>query len=120
MLPQARRKGSAANPVDPKKVSISGISSGAFMANQLHIAQNVVNAVLYAFLAAIVGVVIVAVGGGGISAMKPRWEAALEHFDQEKGNVAGQVKQAPSVKDQAKHAAQSAQGGTSQSDTQQF
>jgi hypothetical protein len=34
--------------------------------DQLHVAENVVNAVLYAALAAVVGVVIVAVGGGGI------------------------------------------------------
>ncbi len=35
--------------------------------DQLQIAQNVVNAVLYAALAAVVGVVVVAVGGGGIA-----------------------------------------------------
>jgi uncharacterized membrane protein len=33
--------------------------------DQLHVATNVVNAVLYAALAALVGVVVVAVGGGG-------------------------------------------------------
>ena len=27
-------------PVDPKQVSVAGISSGAFMANQLHIAHS--------------------------------------------------------------------------------
>jgi hypothetical protein len=45
--------------------------------NQLQIAENVVNAVLYASLAAIVGIVIVAVGGGGITPMRSRWENAL-------------------------------------------
>ena len=43
--------------------------------DQLHIATNVVNAVLYAALAAIVGILIVAVGGGGIKTMSARWEA---------------------------------------------
>lgn len=40
---------------------------------QLQIATNVVNAVLYATLAAAVGIAIVAVGGGGISPMRSRW-----------------------------------------------
>ena len=37
--------------------------------NQLHIAQNVLNAVLYAALAALAGIAIVAVGGGGSKTM---------------------------------------------------
>ncbi|CCH89090.1 membrane protein of unknown function [Modestobacter italicus] len=51
--------------------------------NQLQIAQNVVNAVLYASLAALVGVVIVAVGGGGIAPMRQRWETTLAKVESE-------------------------------------
>lgn len=72
--------------------------------NQLQIATNVVNAVLYAFLAAIVGIVIVAVGGGGITPMRQRWESTLAKYDEEKPRVAEQVRNAPSVKEQAQQA----------------
>ncbi|MDQ4037993.1 MAG: hypothetical protein M3313_06520 [Actinomycetota bacterium] len=64
--------------------------------NQLQIAENVVNAVLYASLAAIVGIVIVAVGGGGIGPMRSRWESALAKVETE----------APRVKAQASGAAE--------------
>ncbi len=80
--------------------SLGGLSYGRILANavsvlilalgvvaaldQLQIATSVVNAVLYAFLAALVGVVIVAVGGGGIAPMQDRWRAALQRYDEEK------------------------------------
>ncbi|SDH06973.1 mechanosensitive ion channel family protein [Klenkia brasiliensis] len=51
--------------------------------DQLQIAQNVVNAVLYASLAALVGVVVVAVGGGGIVPMRQRWEKVLDKVESE-------------------------------------
>jgi hypothetical protein len=41
--------------------------------DQLHIAAAVVNAILYAVLAALVGIAVVAVGGGGIKTMAQRW-----------------------------------------------
>ena len=97
--------------------SLGGLSYGKFLANaasililafgiiaaldQLQIAQNVVNGILYATLAAVVGVVVVAVGGGGITPMRARWESALATYDVEKHNVRQQVASAPSVKDQA-------------------
>ena len=56
--------------------------------NQLHIATNVVNAVLYATLAAVAGIAVVAVGGGGIQPMRTRWEQALNRYDAEKPRVA--------------------------------
>lgn len=59
--------------------------------NQLDIAKNVVNGILYAALAAIVGVIVVAVGGGGIRPMQSRWEQALNRYDQEKPNVQQQL-----------------------------
>jgi hypothetical protein len=55
--------------------------------DQLHIAAAVVNAVLYAVLAAATGVIIVAVGGGGIKTMSARWELASSRYDQEKVQV---------------------------------
>ncbi|MCO7220549.1 hypothetical protein [Klenkia sp. PcliD-1-E] len=51
--------------------------------DQLQIARNVVNAVLYAALAALVGVVVVAVGGGGIVPMRQRWEKVLDKVESE-------------------------------------
>ncbi len=51
--------------------------------DQLQIAQSVVNAVLYATLAAVVGVVVVAVGGGGIAPMRQRWEKVLDKVESE-------------------------------------
>ena len=80
--------------------------------NQLNIAENVVNAVLYAVLAALVGIAIVAIGGGGITPMKSRWDAALARYDEEKPKIAEQVAQAPSVKDQAQQAKGTAQDKT--------
>jgi Flp pilus assembly pilin Flp len=72
--------------------------------DQLHIAPNVVNAVLYAALAAVVGVVIVAVGGGGIKTMSSRWEAVATRYDDEKPRIAEAVRNAPSLPDQARQA----------------
>lgn len=72
--------------------------------NQLQIAQNVVNAVLYASLAAIVGVVIVAVGGGGIAPMRQRWETTLAKVENEApraAQVASGTDPAAAVRSQA-------------------
>lgn len=77
--------------------------------NQLQIATAVVNAVLYAALAAIAGIAIVAVGGGGIRPMQQRWERALTRYDQEKPRIAEQARQAPSARQQAQLAYQQAQ-----------
>ena len=88
--------------------ALGGLSYGSFLANaasvviialgviaalnQLEIAQNVVNAVLYASLAALVGVVVVAVGGGGIAPMRQRWEQALAKVEAEAPRAAQQTK----------------------------
>ncbi|CAN5616912.1 hypothetical protein BH24ACT13_BH24ACT13_13440 [soil metagenome] len=87
--------------------------------NQLNIATNVVNAVLYAALAAIVGIVVVAVGGGGIQPMRERWESSLQKYDEEKPKVAQEAKSAPSVREQAEQAKQKAQQTSSQPSSQQ-
>ena len=62
--------------------------------DQLEIAQNVVNAVLYAVLVAVVGVVVVAVGGGGIVPMRQRWENALSRVEAEAPHVRREASQA--------------------------
>jgi Flp pilus assembly pilin Flp len=72
--------------------------------DQLHVATNVVNAVLYAALAALVGVVVVAVGGGGIKTMSRRWEAVASAYDREKPRIAESVRNAPPVAEQARQA----------------
>lgn len=72
--------------------------------NQLQIATAVVNAVLYAALAAIAGIAIVAVGGGGIKPMQQRWERTLTRYDEEKPRIAEQARRAPSARQQAEQA----------------
>jgi Flp pilus assembly pilin Flp len=58
---------------------------------------------LYAALAALVGVVIVAVGGG-IKTMSRRWEAVSDTYDQEKPRIAESPRNAPAIKKQARQA----------------
>ncbi|MGI8668010.1 MAG: mechanosensitive ion channel family protein [Jatrophihabitans sp.] len=95
---------------------LGNLASGLILAfgviaalNQLHIATNVVNAVLYATLAAIVGILIVAVGGGGIKTMSSRWESAAVKYDEEKPKIAEAARNAPSIRAQAQQAKESAQ-----------
>lgn len=58
--------------------------TGVFMAlSQLLIAPAIVTGLFYAVLAALVGVTVVAVGGGGIQPMRARWESALNTVDTE-------------------------------------
>ncbi len=107
--------------------SLGGLSYGKTLANlaagfilaigiiaaldQLHIAANVVNAILYAALAAVVGIAIVAVGGGGIRTMSQRWEAVAARYDEEKPNIAAAVRTAPSITEQAAQFAPDASQG---------
>lgn len=58
---------------------------GIFAAlNQLQIAPAIVTGLFYAVLAIVAGSLIIAVGGGGITPMRTRWENALAKYDQEK------------------------------------
>ena len=91
--------------------TLGNLASGFILAigiiaalDQLHIAQNVVNAILYAVLAALAGIAIVAVGGGGIKTMSQRWEAAAARYDAEKPRIAAAARNAPSLTGQARHA----------------
>lgn len=68
------------------------LAIGIFAAlNQIEIAPAIVNGLFYALLAAVVGVVVVAVGGGGIQPMRGRWESALSTLDQESGRIREEV-----------------------------
>ena len=51
--------------------------------NQIAIAPQIVNGLFYAMLALLVGIGIVAIGGGGIQPMRERWQRALTRLDQE-------------------------------------
>jgi hypothetical protein len=55
--------------------------------NQIEVAPEVVNGLLYAMLALVVGVGIVAIGGGGIQPMRERWERTLKRVEQEAPRV---------------------------------
>jgi len=62
--------------------SIAILVIGAFAAlDQLRIAEDIVNGLFYALLAIIVGTTIVAVGGSGVTALRPYWERALNRAD---------------------------------------
>jgi hypothetical protein len=96
--------------------TLANLASGFILAigviaalDQLHIAANVVNAILYAGLAALVGIAIVAVGGGGIRTMSQRWEAAAARYDEEKPRIAAAARNAPSLSDQASNLSDQAQ-----------
>jgi hypothetical protein len=51
--------------------------------NQIEVAPEIVNGLFYAMLALVVGIGIVAIGGGGIQPMRERWQRALTRIDQE-------------------------------------
>lgn len=73
--------------------------------DQLQIAQAIVNGILYAALAAVVGIAIVAIGGGGIGPMRERWERALSRIDEEAPKAAAEARgtdPVEAVKEQAK------------------
>jgi Conserved TM helix len=62
--------------------------------NQIEIAPEIVNGLFYAVLALIVGVAIVAIGGGGIQPMRQRWDRFLNRAEQEVPQVKQQAQQA--------------------------
>lgn len=74
--------------------------------NQLQIAQNVVNAVLYASLAAVVGIAIVAIGGGGIAPMRQRWESTLAKVEAEAPHAKREAQNSHSAAQAVKNEAQ--------------
>ena len=90
---------------------LANVVSGVILAvgviaalNQLGIAENIVNGIFYSFLVAVVGIAIVAIGGGGIVPMKSRWEQVLATYDAEKPKIQQEIANAPSVKEQGRQA----------------
>jgi hypothetical protein len=66
---------------------------GVFAAmTQLNIAPEIVLGLYYAMLAIVVGVSVVAIGGSGIMALRPRWESALNRIDQEVPRVKDEIR----------------------------
>lgn len=77
--------------------------------NQVDIAVTVTTPILIAVLTAIVGVIVVGVGGGLIKPMSQRWETYLTKAEEEAPKIKEQAQSAPSVKDQAEQAKTKAQ-----------
>ncbi|WP_336856048.1 mechanosensitive ion channel family protein [Sinomonas albida] len=73
--------------------------------NQVDIAVTVTTPILIAVLSALVGVVIVGVGGGLIRPMSERWERYLTRAEQEAPRVRAQAHAAPPAAEQIRHAA---------------
>ncbi|MDR6620407.1 mechanosensitive ion channel family protein [Sinomonas atrocyanea] len=73
--------------------------------NQVDIAVTVTTPILIAVLAAIVGVVIVGVGGGLIKPMSQRWERYLSRAEEEAPRVKAHAEAAPPASEQIKEAA---------------
>jgi mechanosensitive ion channel-like protein len=71
---------------------------------QIGVATTVTTPVLVAVLATIAGVIIVGAGGGLVRPMQGRWERWLDSAERETGAMREQVRQAPSVKEQAMQA----------------
>jgi hypothetical protein len=74
--------------------------------NQVGVATTVTTPVLIAILATVAGVIIVGVGGGLIRPMQQRWESYLTTAEREAPRIKAHAESAPSVRDQAKSAAQ--------------
>jgi len=80
-----------------KGAGIAVLVFGAFAAlDQLQIAPRIVTGLWYAILAAVVGSVIVAVGGGGIRTMQRYWDQTASRAEQ----------RGPQLRDQARASAQ--------------
>jgi hypothetical protein len=69
--------------------------------NQVGIATTVTTPILIAVLAAVVGVVVVGVGGGLIKPMQTRWESYLVKAEQEAPRLKQEAANAPSIAEQA-------------------
>jgi hypothetical protein len=73
--------------------------------NQVGIATTVTTPILIAVLTAIVGVIVVGVGGGLIKPMQARWESYLSKAEQEAPRIREEAANAPSLREHA-HAAE--------------
>lgn len=101
--------------------SVAIITVGAFAAlDQLNIAEDIVRVLFTGVVAAFVGIVIVAVGGGGITPMRSRWENTLERYDEEKPKVREQAQGSKQrVKERAEQRADQARSTTDDGSSEQ-
>lgn len=84
-------------------VSVLIIGIGVFAAlDQLQIAQTIVTGVFYALLAIVVGVTVVAVGGGGIAPMRQRWERVLARLDDETARIRDEASRQREAQEEAR------------------
>jgi hypothetical protein len=60
--------------------------------NQIEVAAEIVNGLFYAMLALVVGIGIVAIGGGGVQPMRERWQRALARVDEEAPHLKREAK----------------------------
>ena len=81
--------------------------------NQVGVATTVTTPVLIAILAAVVGVIVVGVGGGLIKPMQHRWEGGLTQAEQEAPRIKEQAANAPSVPRQPQQSGQHRVGSES-------
>ncbi len=89
------------------------LAVGVFAAlSQLRIAPAIVNGLFYGLLAMVVGTVIVAVGGAGVTEMRPFVRRALESADRESGRI-GEASRGASgrISERAEEAAGTGSGG---------
>lgn len=76
--------------------------------NQVEIATTVTTPVLIAVLSAVVGVIIVGVGGGLIKPMSQRWEHYLNKAEEEAPRLKAEAQNSPSASQQLKGATEKA------------
>ncbi|GAB3542309.1 hypothetical protein GCM10027403_34850 [Arthrobacter tecti] len=80
--------------------------------NQVEIATTVTTPILIAVLTAIVGVIVVGVGGGLIKPMSQRWEHYLNRAEAEAPRMKAEAQSSPSASEQLKGAAHEAKART--------
>ncbi len=84
--------------------------------NQVGIATTVTTPILIMILATVGGVIVIGVGGGLIKPMQHRWESYLSKAEDEAPRIREHAANAPSVKQQARDAADQAQSSSSTGD----
>jgi hypothetical protein len=92
---------------------------GVFAAlDQLAIAPTIVTGLFYALLAMIVGIAVVAVGGGGIAPMRQRWERALTRVDAEAARMRDEARRQREAEEEARRQAEAEEEARRQQETE--
>jgi hypothetical protein len=93
-------------------IAISAVGFFAAL-SQLRIAPAIVNGLFYALVASAAGVIIIAVGGGGVQPMQERWRNVLTKWDEEKPNIQREMESArPRIDARARELKDKAQAET--------